>query len=133
MSVLMSDVDDFKDINDKLGHHAGDQVLRLVAKSFIYNLKDSDFVCRWGGDEFTAIIPNATPQNAAAIGERIRATLEKKIIMDKESGEALGKVTLSIGVATYKEGDTSQKLIERADKAMYKAKHSGKNKVVMDK
>jgi len=133
LSVLVSDVDDFKEINDKLGHHAGDQVLRLVAKSFIYNLKDSDFVCRWGGDEFTAIIPNATPINAAAVGERIRSTLAKKTIMDKESGETLGKVTLSIGVSSYRDGDTSKKMTDRADKAMYVAKHSGKNKVVTDK
>ena len=128
----MSDVDDFKIVNDKLGHQAGDQILKLVARAFIYNLKNSDFVGRWGGDEFTAILPGTSHKNAAVVGERIRAMLAKKSIQDTSSGETLGKITLSIGLASLHDGDTAKTIIARADEAMYKAKHNGKNKVIAD-
>lgn len=132
LALLMSDVDDFKIVNDKLGHQAGDQVLKLVARAFIYNLKNSDFVGRWGGDEFTAILTGTSHKNAGIVGERIRSMLAKKSIQDKSSGETLGKITLSIGIASLQDGDTVKTIVARADEAMYRAKHNGKNKVIAD-
>ena len=71
-------------------------------------------------------------ENAAVVGERIRAMLAKKSIQDTSSGETLGKITLSIGLASLHDGDTAKTIIARADEAMYKAKHNGKNKVIAD-
>lgn len=132
LAVLMGDVDDFKRINDALGHHAGDQVLKLVARAFVYNLKNSDYVGRWGGDEFSAILPNTTPADAVKVSRRIRDMLAKKTIQDKSSGKSLGRVTLSIGVSSYNEGDSVEEITDRSDKAMYQAKNLGKNRVVSD-
>ena len=132
MAVLLADIDAFKEINDTLGHHVGDQVLKLVSKTFVDNLKGADLIARWGGDEFSAILPRTNAENAAKVAENVRSALASKNIVNRITGEKLGKVTLSVGTTMYKEGDSMFTIMDRADKAMYKAKHTGKNKVVVD-
>ncbi len=129
LAVLLGDIDDFKEVNDNLGHAIGDQVLKLVAHAFAANLKHGDFVARWGGDEFAAILPKISPENAHAVAQRVRDTIASKAIRKKNSKQTLGKVTMSFGIASMEAGDTVDSLINRADKAMYIAKNTGKNKV----
>ena len=128
VSVLLADVDKFKDVNDSLGHNVGDQVLRLVASNFVTNLKGGDVVARWGGDEFAAILPNTTLENAYAVAENVRASIGAKSLKNKDTGETMGKVTLSVGVSSYRQGDNAHKLIFRADQALYEAKRLGRNR-----
>jgi len=133
VSVLLADVDNFKTVNDTLGHSVGDQVLRLVANTFVTNLKGSDVVARWGGDEFAAILPNTTLDNALHVAENVRQSMDKKSLKNKETGETMGKVTLSIGVSTFRQGDNAHKLIFRSDQALYEAKRLGRNRSVPEK
>ncbi|HEY9078988.1 GGDEF domain-containing protein [Magnetovibrio sp.] len=128
VSVLLADVDHFKTVNDTLGHSVGDQVLRLVASNFVTNLKGGDVVARWGGDEFAAILPNTNLDNALSVAETVRNSIATRTLKNKETGETMGKVTLSIGVSTYRQGDNAHKLIFRADQALYEAKRLGRNR-----
>ena len=133
VSVLLADVDKFKEVNDALGHNVGDQVLRLVANTFIANVKGGDVVSRWGGDEFAAILPNTTLDNALSVAETVRKSMSSKSLKNKETGETMGKATLSIGVSTYRQGDNAHKLIFRADQALYEAKRLGRNRSIPEK
>lgn len=128
VSVLLADVDNFKTVNDTLGHNVGDQVLRLVAQTFVTNLKGGDVVARWGGDEFAAILPSTSLENAMHVAENVRAAIGDKSLRNKDTGETMGKVTLSIGVSSYRQGDNAHKLIFRADQALYEAKRRGRNR-----
>lgn len=128
VSVLLGDIDNFKTVNDTLGHHVGDQVLRLVAGNFVNNLKGSDVVARWGGDEFAAILPNTNIDNAMSVAETVRHSIGSRSLKNTETGETMGKITLSIGVSTYRQGDNAHKLIFRADQALYEAKRLGRNR-----
>ena len=130
VSVLLADVDNFKAVNDTFGHSVGDQVLRLVANNFVTNLKGGDVVARWGGDEFAAILPNTGLEHAMQAAENVRNTLASRSLKNKDSGETMGKVTISIGVATYRQGDNTHKLIFRSDQALYEAKRLGRNRTV---
>lgn len=133
VSVLLGDVDNFKAVNDTLGHNVGDQVLRLVANTFVTNLKGSDVVARWGGDEFAAILPNTNLDNAYSVAESVRSSIGTKSLRNKDTGETMGKVTLSIGVSTFRQGDNAHKLIFRADQALYEAKRLGRNRTIPEK
>ncbi|MCW8916728.1 MAG: GGDEF domain-containing protein [Magnetovibrio sp.] len=133
VSVLLADVDNFKNVNDTLGHSVGDQVLRLVANDFKKNLKGGDIVARWGGDEFAAILPNTTLDNAYSVAETVRVSIGGRKLRNKESGKTVGQVSLSIGVSTYRQGDNAHKLIFRADEALYEAKRQGRNRTIPEK
>jgi len=132
VSVLLADVDNFKTVNDTLGHSIGDQVLRLVASNFVTNLKGGDVVARWGGDEFAAILPNTNLGDALSVAETVRNSIGSRSLKNKETGETMGKVTLSIGVSTYRQGDNAHKLIFRADQALYEAKRLGRNRTTAE-
>ena len=127
-SVLMMDMDKFKEINDTYGHAAGDEVLRSLS-SIVQKVKlrKSDFWGRLGGEEFAIVLPGTNMHGAVGVAEKIRASLEKKAV--KFKGEKLF-VTASIGISEYKTGDTDDSLLQRADQAMYRAKEDGRNKVV---
>jgi diguanylate cyclase len=132
MSLLMSDIDSFKSFNDKYGHLTGDQVLRLVAQSMKQNVKGQDVAARYGGEEFVIALPNTALEPAVTVAEHIRGAVMTKELMKRSSGERLGRVTISIGVATLRPGDTAQSLIERADNCLYAAKRNGRNRVICE-
>ena len=117
LSLLMLDIDHFKSFNDKYGHLTGDQVLRLVALSVKQNVKGQDVAARYGGEEFVIALPKTTLQSAITVADHIRRAVMTKELMKRSSGERLGRVTISIGVAVLHAGDTSQLLIDRADNA----------------
>jgi diguanylate cyclase len=129
---MMTDVDHFKRFNDSFGHLTGDQVLKLVALSVKQNVKGQDTAARYGGEEFAVILPNTVLRSAITVAEHIRRAVMTKELMKRSTGEHLGRVTVSIGVATLQKGDTPQTLIERADTCLYAAKHNGRNRVMCE-
>jgi diguanylate cyclase (GGDEF)-like protein/PAS domain S-box-containing protein len=124
--LVMLDIDNFKKINDTFGHAVGDDVLKTIGRTLQKEARLSDNVIRWGGEEFLIIVPEATMKETLALTERIR-----KSISDQVNGE-VGQVTASFGVAEMFKDETTVSLINRADKALYKAKLSGKNCVRSD-
>lgn len=127
MAALVLDLDHFKQLNDSQGHAAGDAILRGFAATLSGALRSSDLVCRWGGDEFVALLRNTPAAEAGAIAGRIRECVERDL-----PAVALVRLGVSVGVADLRAGDALETLIERADRALYAAKHSGRNKVVAD-
>jgi diguanylate cyclase len=132
LSLVMTDVDHFKRFNDTYGHLTGDQVLRLVAISVKQNVKGQDIAARYGGEEFAVVLPNTILRSAATLAEQIRRAVMTKDLMKRSTGESLGRVTISLGVAALRPDDTPQSLIERADGCLYAAKRSGRNRVISE-
>ncbi len=133
LCVLIGDVDHFKKFNDTWGHATGDQVLRLVAQCFKSNTKGRDTAARYGGEEFIVALPQTSLQNAMTVAEHIRVAVESKKIVKRSTGETLGSITLSIGVAQYVPGEPIESAINRADACLYAAKRSGRNRVMSEK
>ncbi len=132
LSLMMTDIDHFKNFNDSFGHLTGDQVLRLVAMSVKQNVKGQDTAARYGGEEFAVILPNTVLRSAITVADHIRRAVMTKELMKRSTGEHLGRVTISIGVATLRKGDTVQSLIERTDTCLYSAKRHGRNRVMCE-
>ena len=132
LSLIMIDVDDFKRYNDTYGHLAGDEILKKVAEAArLCCNRPADFTARFGGEEFSVVLPSTPAPGAQALAEKLRDYIEALQINHPES--TVGRfLTLSIGVATTvpKHKDRFRTLIDTADKAMYQAKHTGKNRVV---
>jgi diguanylate cyclase len=130
VSLLMCDIDHFKKFNDTWGHQTGDQVLRLVATCLSENVKGRDTAARYGGEEF-AVLLRGTGMNAAThVADQIRKTVETKKLVKKSTGDVLGTITISIGVARFTSDETAESVIRRADACLYGAKRSGRNMVV---
>jgi len=123
LSVLLIDIDDFKTINDTLGHNVGDKVLKKFSNLLQENVRSTDYPGRWGGDEFIVILPNVTIDNAMVIAEKIRMAVLNETIVDDI------KFTVSIGLATFSGDNTSEEFITSVDKALYQSKKEGKNRV----
>lgn len=132
LSLLLADIDHFKTFNDRYGHLTGDQVLRLVAMAVKQNVKHPDITARYGGEEFAIILRNADLRAAVTLGERVRAAVKNRELIKRSTGEQLGRVTISIGVAALRPSEGPQSLLERADACLYAAKHSGRNRVVSE-
>ncbi len=132
LTLLLTDIDHFKNFNDSFGHLTGDQVLRLVAMSLKQNVKGQDTAARYGGEEFAVVLPNTVLRSAITVADHIRRAVMTKELMKRSTGEHLGRVTISIGVATLHKGDTVQSLIERADTCLYAAKRHGRNRVICE-
>jgi diguanylate cyclase len=132
LALLMCDVDHFKAFNDRFGHLTGDQVLRLVAVSVKQIVRGEDIAARYGGEEFAIALPKTALRSAIGVADQIRRAVMNKELMKRSSGERLGRVTISIGVALLRPTDTPQSLLERADKCLYAAKHNGRNQVVAE-
>lgn len=131
LTLLFTDVDKFKSFNDTYGHQAGDLVLIEVAKKLIENAGKHDIAARYGGEEFCLVMPGATEKEGYEMGERIRKSVEAMVVHNPDTGQNL-KVTLSVGVSSFRPTDRNNKdLIERADKALYQAKHSGRNRTII--
>lgn len=133
LCLLMVDIDFFKKFNDRYGHQTGDQVLKLLGSILMDSVKDDDTAARYGGEEFIIILPKTLLNDAIELADNIRQTLAKKVIVNKTSGEKLGAITLSIGVSRYDFGEPLAELINRADRALYAAKHAGRNQVLSER
>ncbi len=128
LAFIMVDLDFFKQINDKYGHKMGDKALEASASALQDALRETDYLGRYGGEEFAIVLPNCTEQDAADVSERCREVIESASIQYKDE---LVKLTASVGVAS--ESDTStltpDTIIERADQALYRSKKAGRNRV----
>lgn len=124
-SLILCDIDDFKKVNDIHGHALGDQVLKSISSTFLSNLRDSDYACRWGGEEFLMLIPSRIDV-AESIAERLRTQVSALSF----EGEKTFSVTMTFGVTEYVPGYRIEKLIKIADDNLYKGKANGKNQVV---
>ncbi len=128
LSLLMFDIDHFKQFNDRHGHRAGDRVLRTVARSLLQTVRGTDTVCRYGGEEFAVLLPETGSEAAHALGCRILGAIEQSVVL--HAGIPLG-VTASLGIATAPATgmDSFDELLEQADKALYSAKKAGRNQL----
>lgn len=131
-SLLMLDIDHFKELNDKLGHLAGDDVLQQMAGLMKENTRSIDTVSRYGGEEFAIIVPGIHKKNAHLMAEKLRLIIENHRFKDQRK-LTTKNVTISIGVSSYPEdGDTLKEIIKKADEALYRAKETGRNRVVSE-
>jgi diguanylate cyclase len=130
LSLMLTDIDHFKKFNDSYGHLTGDQVLRLVAIAVKQNVKGQDVAARYGGEEFVIVLPDTALRQAITVADHIRRAVMNEELLKRSTGEHLGRVTISIGVATLCPGDSPQSLIERADVCLYAARRSGRNRVI---
>ncbi len=126
LSMLFLDLDNFKVINDTLGHSQGDVVLKALAEYLKDTVRHADVVCRYGGEEFVLLLPHTTPRAALVMAERLRQGISDFVIPLPERDV---QITVSIGVAGLEEGMTGEELLDAADAALYRAKRAGKNKV----
>ncbi len=120
----MIDADHFKEVNDRFGHQVGDSVLVEIAELIRQGIRKTDYAGRWGGEEFLIICPETTNQGAMELAEKLRKQIEQWAF------EQVGHKTCSFGVATLDKEDSIEIMLSRADKALYKAKEMGRNRVV---
>jgi len=130
IAFLMLDIDDFKNLNDTLGHAAGDDCIKSVANNISDAVRHGDIVSRYGGEEFLVVLTRTTASGALAVAERIRKSIEA-LRLKNPGSDIESCVTVSIGLALWEGDHTPQMLINRADKALYLAKHKGKNQTVI--
>lgn len=129
LCLLMVDMDNFKRVNDQHGHLIGDKVLKFLSGTLKKMVKGKDLVARYGGDEFSIILEDTPESGAFTLAENIRKEIEKSKLKRTATGERLGNPTISIGLAAVQPGDDKDSLVDRADKALYEAKNSGRNRV----
>lgn len=127
-AVVMMDVDFFKKVNDNHGHQAGDEVLMAVASVMRQSFRTTDILGRYGGEEFAAVLVETDEAGAMSLAERMREATEKQSV---ETGPGVIRVTMSLGVALVREGEGPEAVLQRADEALYRAKESGRNRVVL--
>jgi diguanylate cyclase (GGDEF)-like protein len=122
-SLIMFDIDHFKKVNDTYGHNRGDVILKEIAQVVVGTIRKYDIFARWGGEEFMILVPNSSLEGTLLMAEKIRSAIEKYAFTE------VGTVTCSFGVTEYKDGDSIDSLVIRADGALYKAKELGRNRV----
>jgi diguanylate cyclase (GGDEF)-like protein len=130
LTLVLADLDDFKAINDAHGHATGDDVLREFAAVLRATVRDSDLAGRWGGEEFMLLLPGADAVGAAQLADRVRASLAERSFLGSDG--AVFSVTCSFGVAQHTPGTDDRELFAAADRALYRAKREGKNRVELD-
>ncbi|MGY3943876.1 GGDEF domain-containing protein [Aeromonas tecta] len=126
LCLAIIDIDHFKNINDNYGHMAGDKALKVVAKALQSALRDTDFIARFGGEEFVVLLPNINPDKYQKPLENLRQTIKS---IPFRFRDARVEITISIGATLFREGDHTTDAFERADKALYSSKHSGRDQV----
>ncbi|MBB4285982.1 sensor domain-containing diguanylate cyclase [Roseospira goensis] len=126
LSLILADVDDFKRVNDRHGHIAGDRVLQALATRLRDRIRQTDRLVRWGGEEFLVILPSTDLDGALRLAEALRGTVGDALF------DGVGRVTMSMGVARWRVGDSLETWINRADEALYRAKRTGRNRVIPD-
>lgn len=126
VTLILLDIDRFKQVNDQHGHAVGDEVLRELAKVIRSNIRTSDMLFRWGGEEFVILAPSTNYQSASKLADTLRARIEQHEI------NTAGSITVSLGVAEHVSGESENAWFRRTDEALYAAKNSGRNRVVVD-
>ncbi len=129
--LLMIDIDHFKSINDTHGHLVGDKVLVGVAKMLHRFMRGNDFLARYGGEEFAVLLRDTPITGAFSVAENLRKGIEKLRLKHLKTGQQLGQVTISLGVACHRKNENAYDLVNRCDKALYRAKHLGRNRTVL--
>ena len=132
LCLIMCDIDHFKRFNDTWGHQTGDQIIRFVATSLQRFAPPGGLAARYGGEEFAVVMPRLALGPGRALAERIRQMIESKSLVRKSTGEDLGRITVSIGVAQARSDETPTSLIERADACLYVSKRTGRNRVTTE-
>ncbi len=133
LSLLMLDIDHFKHFNDNFGHQTGDTVLQLVGRMLADNVKGRDVAARYGGEEFAILLPFTRLDQAHGLADSIRRGIGARKLVKRSSGQELGRVTISVGVAEYRPGEPLSGLVQRADDALYAAKHAGRDRVITER
>ena len=131
-ALVMADIDFFKRFNDAHGHLTGDQVLRLVARTMKDKFKEKAVISRFGGEEFAIILPEADLIAGKFGAETVRQALLTRELIKRSTNENLGRITISLGVSTYRRGDTAGSLVDRADQALMQAKRDGRNRTATE-
>jgi diguanylate cyclase len=132
LSMLILDIDHFKKFNDEHGHLVGDEILKFVAKIIKEHVRGRDFIARYGGEEFVVLLPFTQLDGAKILAENIRRFFDQANLQIRDKSKALGRITISIGVSCYRHKETLADFINRADKALYHAKKTGRNKVMTE-
>jgi diguanylate cyclase (GGDEF)-like protein len=130
-SVMMMDIDSFKEFNDTFGHVCGDKILSAIAHDIQFNIRESDRCFRYGGDEFIAILPNTSPEHALHTAKRIQEYLKRNPVSTDEDEREQRKITLSIGIAGWVNAKNATAVIEQADQAMYISKKEGRDRITL--
>ncbi len=125
LSLIMLDIDDFKKVNDSLGHQQGDKALKALARAIQPLVRDTDYFARWGGEEFLIICPETDLEGARELAERLRGRVASRALLPSRT------LTISVGVTTYRQEDTLDELLSRVDRALYHSKQQGKNRVTV--
>jgi diguanylate cyclase (GGDEF)-like protein len=130
VTVLMFDIDHFKQFNDTFGHQAGDTVLRALGDLLSRQTRGQDVACRYGGEEFVVLLAGASIDDGCRVAEVLRQELKQLTV--QHAGQVLGRISASIGIAAYPgHGGTAEELLRAADQALYRAKAQGRDRVVV--
>jgi diguanylate cyclase len=132
LSLLLIDIDHFKRFNDEYGHLIGDYVLKFVVKKIRELVKGRDFLARFGGEEFAVILPRTPLIGAQTVAENIRSYFAQAKLKEIATFKSLGKISVSIGIACYRVGESPETFISRSDQALYCAKNAGRNRVATE-
>lgn len=122
-SIILLDIDFFKQVNDSFGHQIGDEILIKIASILTSNLRQTDMAGRWGGEEFFILCPSSNLNQASQLAEKLRN------LVTNSNFDKVGQITISFGVTSFKKGDSEKSMLQRADKALYSAKEKGRNRV----
>lgn len=129
-SIIMVDIDHFKQVNDTFGHLVGDSLLRSIAHLIKTHLRKNDIAARYGGEEFLILLPETGVEGATIVAQKNRKTLATKEWKLKQSGETMGKITVSMGISLYRFNEPEESLIKRADDALFMAKNKGRDQII---
>ncbi len=127
IGVLFADIDHFKHINDTFGHETGDRVLKMVTETFRHNLRASDSIGRWGGDEFLAVLRSIDSEGIRLLAEKLRSLVASSYLTLEDGTEL--RVTVSVGITLIRPSDTGESLVARADRLLYESKSQGRNQL----
>jgi diguanylate cyclase len=133
LSAFLIDIDNFKSFNDSYGHPVGDQVLKLMAAVLREHVRDNDLAVRYGGEELLAVLPGRDLAACRRIADRVRGVIAERRIRRRTTGEEIASITISVGVAQFRPGESADSLIERCDRALYLAKRQGRNRVLTER
>lgn len=130
-SLIILDIDHFKSVNDQHGHLVGDKVLIGIARQLFKQMRGNDYLSRFGGEEFAILLLDTPITGAFTVAENLRKSIEKLRLKHTKTGQLIGKVTISIGVACFRSEESAEALIQRCDKALYRAKSLGRDRTVI--